>query len=87
MPEAGTATQTQTAEPSHRPRMRSVIADAIEDSIDVAKLVGKRSSDAAEEFMDDNMQRIKRHPIETVVMAFSAGFLLGGFLCWMSKRT
>ncbi len=84
MPEAATA-QAQVTEPSHKPRLRFAI-DAIEESIGVAKSVGKRSSDAAEEFMDDTMQRIRRHPVETVVMAFSAGFILGGFLCWMSGR-
>ncbi len=85
MPEAGTA-QARVPETDHSPRMRFVISDAIEDSLDLAKLVGKRTSDAAEEFMDDNVQRIKRHPLETVVTAFAVGFALGGFLCWMSKR-
>ncbi len=85
MPEAGTAQARGDAE--HRPRMRFVIADALEDGIDMAKIVGKRTSDAAEEFMDDNVQRIKRHPVETVVTAFVAGFVIGGFLCWMSKHT
>ncbi len=80
MPETATA-QTST----HRPRTKFV-TDAFGNTIDAAKAIGKRSSDAAEEFMDDNVQRIKRHPIETVVTAFAAGFLLGGLLCWMSKQ-
>ena len=62
------------------------LADAVDEGIDVAKRVGKRSSDAAEELMDDTAQRIKRHPTETVVMAFAAGFFLGGFVSWMTRR-
>ncbi len=85
MPETGTA-QARVAGTDNSPRMRFVIADAIEDGIDLAKVIGKRSSDAAEELMQDNVERIRRHPIETVVTAFAVGFALGGFLCWISKR-
>ncbi len=84
MPEAG-AGRTQ-GEPAHKPRNRFVIADAIDDTIEMAKHIGKRSGDAAEEFMDDTMQRIKRHPIETMIMVFGAGFIAGGFLCWLSRQ-
>lgn len=52
-------------------RTASAFADAIENGIDAAKRVGKRGSDAAEEFMDDTILRIKRHPVETVVAAFA----------------
>ncbi len=80
-------TKERLAETGHRfSRATSAVADAIEDGLDMAKRAGKRSSDAVEELMDDTMQRIKRHPTETVVMAFAAGFLLGGFLCWVSRR-
>lgn len=61
-------------------------ADAIDEGIDVAKRVGKHGSDAAEEWMTDTTERIKRHPTETVVMAFAAGFLAGGFVSWLTRR-
>ncbi len=77
----------RVAEPAHRfSRATSAIADAIDNSLDFAKRTGKRGSDAVEEFMEDTTQRIKRHPTETVVMAFAAGFLVGGFVSWMTRR-
>ncbi len=84
MPEAG-AGRTQGTEPAHKPRARFV-TEAIDDTIEMAKHIGKRSGDAAEEFMDDTMKRIQRHPIETMIMVFGAGFIAGGFLCWMANR-
>ncbi|HEX6878811.1 MAG TPA: hypothetical protein VF135_00475 [Terriglobales bacterium] len=67
-------------------RTTSAVADAIETGIDTAKRVGKRGSDAAEEFMDDNVLRIKRHPVETVVAAFAIGFAIGGLADCLIRR-
>lgn len=67
-------------------RTASAFADAIENGIDTAKRVGKRGSDAAEEFMDDTVLRIKRHPVETVVAAFALGFVIGGLVDRLIRR-
>jgi ElaB/YqjD/DUF883 family membrane-anchored ribosome-binding protein len=80
-------TGEQIAEGVHKvSRATSAVAGALEDSIAMAKRVGKKGSDAAEEFMDDTTQRIKRHPIETVMMAFAAGFIAGAFVSWMARH-
>ncbi len=70
----------------HISRVTSAVADAFEDSLGAAKRMGKRGSEAAEEFMDDTVDRIKRHPIETVMIVFGAGVLIGGFVSWMARR-
>ncbi len=67
-------------------RAATAMADAFEDSIAAAKRIGKDTSDAAEQLMDDTSQRIKRHPVETVVGAFGAGIMLGAFLGWLTHR-
>ncbi len=67
-------------------RTASTFADAIENGIDAAKRVGKRGSDAAEEFMDDTVLRVKRHPVETVVAAFALGLAFGGFVDRLVRR-
>lgn len=67
-------------------RTTSAVAEAIESGIETAKRVGKRGSDAAEEFMDDNVLRIKRHPVETVVAAFALGFAIGGLADCLIRR-
>ena len=67
-------------------RTTSAVADAIDEGFDVAKHVGKRSSDAAEELMDDTTQRIKRHPVESLVTAFALGIFVGGFVDCLIRR-
>lgn len=67
-------------------RATAAVADAVDDGLDVAKRVGKRSSDAVEELMEDNEQRIKRHPVETLVAAFAMGVFVGGFIDCLVRR-
>jgi F0F1-type ATP synthase assembly protein I len=67
-------------------RAAAAMADAVEDSLIAAKRIGKDTSDAAEQLMDDTSQRIKRHPVETVVGALGAGIMLGAFLGWLTHR-
>jgi F0F1-type ATP synthase assembly protein I len=67
-------------------RAAAALADAVEDSLTAAKRIGMDASDAAEQLMDDTNQRIKRHPVETVVGAFGAGIMLGAFLGWLTHR-
>jgi F0F1-type ATP synthase assembly protein I len=67
-------------------RAAAAMADAVEDSLIAAKRIGKDTSDAAEQFMEDTSQRIKRHPVETVVGALGAGIMLGAFLGWLTHR-
>lgn len=67
-------------------RAAAALADVVEDSLTAAKRIGKDTSDAAEQWMDDTNQRIQRHPVETVIGAFAAGILLGAFLGWLAQR-
>ncbi len=68
-------------------KFTSAVADAVEDGIGAAKRVVKHSGDAAEEFFDDTAKRLQRHPIETVVVSFTAGIALGIVIGWFSKRS
>jgi ElaB/YqjD/DUF883 family membrane-anchored ribosome-binding protein len=61
-------------------------ADVLDEGIGVAKRAVKHSGDAFEELMDDNTQRIKRHPLETVAMTFAIGFSVGMMFGWLMKR-
>ena len=69
-----------------RMHLVTAVADALEDGIDAAKRVGKKTSDATEELMDDTVNRVKRHPVESVVTAFTLGFMIGGFVDWVLMR-
>ncbi len=85
MPEAATkkAVEPHVAAAHHS---ASVVADAVENGIHMAQRIGKAGSDAAEQLMEDTSERIRRHPTETVVMAFTAGVIVGGFISWCGRR-
>jgi ElaB/YqjD/DUF883 family membrane-anchored ribosome-binding protein len=75
------------AEAAHKmAQCTNAFADTLEDGLRAAKRVGKHTSDAAEEFIEDTEQRIKRHPAESLATAFVAGFLIGGALSWLLRR-
>lgn len=71
---------------SSRVHLVAAMADAVEDGIEAAKRIGKHTSDATEELMDDTVNRVKRHPVESMVTAFAIGFILGGFIDWFMMR-
>jgi len=64
----------------------AAMSEAFDDGIGVAKHAVKHSCDAAEEFMEDTQQRIKRHPIESLVAAFAVGTVAGMIVGWMGGR-
>jgi len=64
----------------------SAMADAIDEGTNVIKHAVKRSGDVAEELLDDTTQRVKRHPIETMVATFAVGVVVGGFVGWLASR-
>ncbi len=74
-------------EPLHKvARAGAVMAEALEDGIHAVRRVGKSTSDAAEELVEDTKERIKRHPTGTVIAAFLGGFIIGGFFDCLIRR-
>ena len=71
-------------------RATTAMAEAIDEGVGVIQRAVKRSGDAAEEFLDETTQRIKRHPTETIAatLAFglAAGLLVGAFIGWTMRR-
>ncbi len=67
-------------------RATSAMAEAIDDGVGAIKLAVKRSGDLAEEMIDDTTQRVKRHPVETVVATFTLGLVVGGLIGWLASR-
>ncbi len=86
MPETAAVHETTSESVNKVLRGARAFADAVDNTLDMAKQVGKHGSDAAEQLMDDTVERIKRHPTETVVMAFALGFFVGGFVSWLTRR-
>lgn len=67
-------------------RATNAVADAIEDTVGVARRAARQGGDAAEEFLNDTTQRIQRHPVLTVAATFAAGLLAGRLIGWTTKR-
>jgi hypothetical protein len=67
-------------------RATSAIADAIEDGVGVVRRAVKQGGDAADEFLDDATQPLRRYPVLTVVTTFAIGVTAGTLLGWMLKR-
>ncbi len=67
-------------------RAASAVADALQDSVEAARRVAKQGGDAAEEFLDDTVKRMQRHPIETVVVTLTLGVASGIAIGWMMRR-
>ncbi len=62
------------------------MTEAFEDGIGVMKRAVKHGCDATEEFMEDTQQRIKRHPVESLVAAFAVGAVAGMIVGWIGGR-
>jgi ElaB/YqjD/DUF883 family membrane-anchored ribosome-binding protein len=65
--------------------LTSAFADAMEERIKAARRVAKQSGDAAEEFLDDMTKRLRRHPVESVVVTLAVG-VMAGMLVGRSRR-
>jgi hypothetical protein len=67
-------------------RATSAIGDAVEDGVEVARRAAKQGGDAAEEFLDDTTERLKRHLVLTVATTFAVGVTSGALIGWMMRR-
>lgn len=77
----------QIAESAHQAsRATSAIGDAIEDGVGVIRHAAKQGGDAAEELLNDTIQRLQRHLVLTVVTTFAAGITAGTMIGWIMKR-
>ena len=87
MPNVAEKAAEKVDEKIHKiPRVTAMLADVVDEGIEAAKRVGKQTSDATEEWMDDTVNRVKRHPVESLVMVFALGFIIGGIVDWMTRR-
>ncbi len=76
--------ETETA------RLKTVVADALEDGVHAARRAMKHGLFVAEDLMDDAAHEVKRHPLEAVattsIMAFAAGVAVGWIIFGLRKH-
>jgi len=82
-------TAEHIVESAHRAsRATRAVAEAlIEDGAGVVRRAARQGGDAAEEFLDDTSERLKRHLGLTIATTFAAGFATGAVIGWTIKRS
>lgn len=74
-----------TVESGHRAvsKIRSIVADTVEDSVRSATQAIKRGRHAAEDAIEDAKHTVKQKPLQAMGTAFTAGVLAGSLLTWI----
>jgi len=71
-------------------RLKTAVADALEDGVHAARRAMKHGLSVAEDIMDDATHEVKRHPLQAVattsVLSFTAGILVGWAIFGLRKR-
>ncbi|HET7750208.1 MAG TPA: hypothetical protein VFK81_12560 [Terriglobales bacterium] len=71
-------------------RLKSAVADALEDGVHAARRAMRHGLSVAEEIMDDAAHEVKRHPLPVVastsVLSFAAGVVVGWLFFGLRKR-
>lgn len=77
-----------TAEAAHReiPKIRSIVGDAMEDSMRSASRAIRHGRYAAEDLIDQAEHKVKQRPFQAIGIVFAAGVLVGGLVTWIGFR-
>ena len=71
-------------------RLKTAVADALEDGVHAARRAMKHGLTVAEEIMDDAAHEVKRYPLQAVaatsILSFTAGVLVGWLFFGLRKR-
>jgi ElaB/YqjD/DUF883 family membrane-anchored ribosome-binding protein len=58
----------------------SNVADTVQDGLSTAKDAVQDGRDAVEDFIDDTARRVKRSPIQSILLSLAAGVAIGFLL-------
>jgi ElaB/YqjD/DUF883 family membrane-anchored ribosome-binding protein len=67
-------------------KLKSVVADAVEDGFQAAVKALKQGRNAAEDVIDDARHTVKQKPLQAIGVVFAAGVLAGSLIGWLSTR-
>ena len=67
-------------------KIRSVVADTVEDGVRSARQAIKHGRYAAEDVIEEAQHTVKQRPLQAMGIVFAAGVLTGGFLAWIGFR-
>jgi ElaB/YqjD/DUF883 family membrane-anchored ribosome-binding protein len=61
-------------------KFTSGVADSVQDGLSTAKNAVQDGRDAVEDFIDDTARRVKRSPIESILLSMTVGVAIGFLL-------
>jgi ElaB/YqjD/DUF883 family membrane-anchored ribosome-binding protein len=64
-------------------KVRSIVSDAVGDSVRSASRAIKHGRLAAEDLIDEAEHKVKQEPFRSVGVAFASGVLAGALLTWI----
>lgn len=64
-------------------KVRSIVSEAVGDSVRSASRAIKHGRLAAEDLIDEAEHRVKQQPFRSVGVAFASGILAGALLTWI----
>jgi len=67
-------------------KIKSLVADAVDDGVRSALRTVRQGRDAAEDALDDAKRAVKQNPIEAVGIVFAAGVVAGCLAAWIGIR-
>lgn len=67
-------------------RIRTIVSEAVDDSVRSALRAAKQGRIAAEDAIDDARHTVKKNPLQAVGIVFVSGALVGGFTVWLAMR-
>ena len=67
-------------------RIKTVVAEAVEDGVKTALKAVKQGRYAAEDMLGEARHTVKQRPFQAVGVVFAAGVLTGTLLGWLCTR-
>jgi len=67
-------------------KIRSIVADAVDDGVRSALRTVRQGREAAEDALDDAKRAVKQNPLEAVGIVFAAGVVAGCLAAWIGMR-
>jgi ElaB/YqjD/DUF883 family membrane-anchored ribosome-binding protein len=67
-------------------KIRSIVTDAVEDSVRSANQAIRHGRYAAEDVIEEAKHTVKQRPLQAMGIVFAAGVLAGGLLTWIGFR-
>ncbi len=68
-------------------KVKAIVTDAVEDGVRTATQAIKHGRHAAEDAIDEARHTVKQNPLQSVGVAFAAGFLAGGLCAFVNRRS